>query len=377
MKNKISIAKPHIDKNEVTMAMKCFKTTRISSNGEFINVFERNFSRYVNGGFSVAVSNGTTALQLALAVYKIGKGDEVIIPDYTYLAPMNAIIHSGAKPIIVDVDKNTWTINVEKIIELISKKTKAIMVVHTYGQIANMQAINKIGKKYKIKIIEDCAEALGAKYKNKMVGNLSDCSTFSFYGNKIITTGEGGMVVFKNKKFAKIARVLRNQGKSDRINFIGKLVGFNFRMTNIQAAIGISQLKKIKKLYYKRKEIYAKYDKIFSKFSKIKLPSNKKDFLPSYWMYTLVLQNKSKGFRDKVIKKMNNLGIEVRPGFKSLHLQPSYKKYINRKKKFTNSIYLSNKSLSFPTHYFLTDSDLNIITSTFKKIYKNLSNTKN
>lgn len=364
---KISLAQPFLDKKEKDMVLKCFNTTRISSNGEFIKKFEDRFINYINSGHAVSVSNGTTALQLALATFQIGTGDEVIIPDFTYVAPMNTIIHSGAKPILVDVNLHNWVIDEKKIINAISKKTKAIMVVHTYGQIANMDEIKKIAKKHKLFIIEDCAEALGCKYKKKLVGNLSDCSTFSFYGNKIITTGEGGMVVFKKKKYANYAKILRNQGKTDSKNFITKHVGFNFRMTNIQAAIGLSQMNKIDKLYKKREKIFERYNSYFSKMSFLATPKNKKNYKQSFWMYTLLLKDISKETRDKIVKKMNNYGIEVRPGFKSLHLQSAYKKYV--KKGFNNSLYLSERTISLPTHFFLTDIEIKKISKVFKNTY--------
>ena len=353
---KISLAEPYLDNSEKRMVLNCFRSTRISSNGEYVRKFEEKFSKYIKGGYAVTVSNGTTAIQLALAVYKIGSGDEVILPDFTYPAPMNTIIHSGAKPIIIDVNRMNWTINEKEITKAITKKTKAIMVVHTYGQIANMDRIKRIAKKNKLIVIEDCAEALGSKYRNKMVGNLSDCSTFSFYGNKIITTGEGGIVVFKRKEHADLAKILRNQGKTDTKNFINKYIGFNFRMTNIQAAIGLGQLKKIAKLYNKRRKVFETYNNFFLKYPSFSVPNYSKNYRQSFWMYTLLLQKINKKIRDKIISKMNSNGIEVRPGFKSLHLQPAYRKYA--KKKFINSEFLSNRTISFPTHFFLTNKDI-------------------
>lgn len=364
---KINLAKPFLDKNEKDMVLKCLESTRISSNGKFIKQFENKFANLLNGGNAVTVSNGTTALQLALAVFKIGIGDEVIIPDFTYPAPMNAIIHSGAKPVLVDVHTHNWVINEDKLIDAITKKTKAIIVVHTYGQVANMDKIKKIAKKYKLFIIEDCAEALGCKYKNRMVGNLSDCSTFSFYGNKIITTGEGGMVVFKKKTHANLAKILRNQGKTDTKNFINEHIGFNFRMTNIQAAIGLSQINKLQRLFKKREEIFNFYNFYFSKMPFVTIPHYSKNYRQSFWMYTLLLNKKNRNDRNKIVKQMNNIGIEVRPGFQSLHLQPAYKKF--SKTKFKNSSYLSSKTISFPTHFFLSQKILMKIINTFKKIY--------
>jgi perosamine synthetase len=241
----ISIASPLLNGNELNYVTDCLKTNWISSQGKYVKEFERQFELYHENFNAVAVSNGTVALHLALEAIGIGENDEVLVPNLTFAASVNAIIYAKAIPVLVDISKETLNIDLNKIENLITKNTKAIMVVHLYGSPCDMNSIIEISKKYNLKIIEDCAEALGSYYYNRPVGVFGDVSTFSFYGNKTITTGEGGMVLFKDNEIAEKARVLRDHGMSKSKRYWHDFVGYNYRLTNIQAAIGVAQFERL------------------------------------------------------------------------------------------------------------------------------------
>ena len=366
----IPISKPYLGKEEKSNVIKCLNSGWISSSGKYVKEFEKSFIGYLGKGFGVAVSNGTVAIELALRAFKIGYGDEVIIPNFTYAATINAVINSGAKPILIDIEESTWTMDINEIKKNISKKTKAIIPVHVYGQPAKIDEIKNIAKKNKITVIEDCAEALGATYKNKKIGINSDCATFSFFGNKIITTGEGGMLVFKKKKKADFARLLRNQGQSIKKSFWHTSAGFNFRMTNIQAAIGVAQMKSINKFIIQRKKIFQFYNEKLENYKKISFLSSNLWSENSYWYYTIIIKNIGQLRRNKLIKILKKYGIESRPGFYPLNTMKPYKKY--SQKKYKVSHYIGNNSITLPTYYSLKKNQQNYIIKILLKVIKKI-----
>ena len=341
------LASPILGEQELSNVTDAIKTGWISSRGPYINKFEKNFERYLKGGNAVAVSSGTTALQVGLMALGIKKGDEVIVPNFTFGGSINAIINSGANPVIADVNRETWTIDLENIKKKFSKKTKAIMPVHIYGQPYQIDEIKKFAKKKNLKIIDDCAEAIGATYKKKLVGLENDCSCFSFFANKTITTGEGGMVVFKIKKYAKKAKILINQGLSEQTKYFHDFAGSNFRITNLQAAVGTAQLEKINELLKKRKEIFDVYDYDFKNKNYLTLLPKNNWSTNSYWLYTLIINNIGQKKRNAIVENMQNFGIECRPGFYSLNYMKPYKNFA--KGNFLNSNYLSENTISLPT----------------------------
>ena len=231
------VAQPEIGSKELQNVIKAVKSGWISSKGAYIQTFEKKFSKYLKGGFSVSTTSGTSALQLAISALGISKNDEIIVPSFTFAGSINSIINCGAKPVIVDVELETWTIDLKEIKKALTKKTRAVMIVHIYGQPCKIDEIKNFCKSKKLLLIEDCAEAIGARYKNRLVGLDGDCSCFSFFANKTLTTGEGGMAVFKSEKVAKHAKILRNHGMSTSKNYWHNFVGFNYRMTNMQAAV--------------------------------------------------------------------------------------------------------------------------------------------
>lgn len=346
--DKISLIKPDLKGNELKYLTRCINTGWVSSQGEYINKFENGFSKFTKLKNALAVSNGTVALQLAITTFNIGRGDEVIVPDLTFASPVNAIIHSGAKPVLVDVKKNTFCIDENKIESAITKKTKAIIIVHLYGHPAEMSKIVRICKRKKIILIEDCAEALGSKYKNKHVGSFGDVGTFSFFGNKTITTGEGGIVCFKNKKFKEKANILRDHGMSKKTKYWHLEIGYNFRMTNLQAAIGTAQFERAA-MFLKKKFFIAKnYKKYLQSEKDLKIPKSYGPVVNSYWLYTLTLKGKLKLHRDKIINYLWLNGIESRKVFYPISKMPIYKSYV-KKNNLQNSQEIHDSSLSLPS----------------------------
>tara|TARA_Y100000768_G_C23975299_1_gene682718 strand:- start:1424 stop:2524 length:1101 start_codon:yes stop_codon:yes gene_type:complete len=341
---KIPLARPDIDNSEIRAVSKVIKSKWISSRGPLINKFELKFKNFLGGGYPVSVSNGTHALQLAITSIGLKPGDEIILPNLTFGASINAILNCGAKPVLVDVEKDTWTIDLNQIKKATNRKTKAIMLVHVYGISCKINQIKKFAKEKKLFLIEDCAEALGAKYKNKILGLHGDCSCHSFYANKTITTGEGGMVVFKKKSHYLNAIKIKNHGMSPKKKYFHDLVGSNYRLTNIQAAIGLEQLKKIKKLYNKRKNIFKIYDNLIDDNFFKKLPKNNWS-VNSYWLYVVIPKKKIN--RLKLIKFFKKKGIEISTTFYPLHKMKPFKKY--KFGKFLNSEYVGNNGICLPS----------------------------
>ena len=351
------IAEPNIGQKEITNVLEAINSGWISSRGPYLDKFENKFSRFLNGGFCVSTSSGTTALQLGMSTLGISKNDEVIVPSFTFAASINAIINCGAKPVIADVEISTWTICLKSIKKLITNKTKAIMIVHVYGQPSKIDEIKKLCRLKNILLIEDCAEAIGAKYKNRLVGLDGDCSCFSFFANKTITTGEGGMVVFKDKKLAEKAKILRNHGMSTKKNYWHDAVGFNYRMTNIQAAIGLAQIDRINYLLSERKKIFDNYNRLLKNIKCLKfLPSNSWS-QNSYWLYTIILK---KQIREKILNKLQNQGIDVRRTFYPLNIMPPYKKFSKYECKVSeflglNGISLPSSNINFKEQKYIAN----------------------
>jgi perosamine synthetase len=370
----IPIAFPSLTGNELAYVTDCLNQNWISSQGKYVKEFETLFSKYHLDFYSLAVSNGTVALHLALVALGIGEGDEVIVPNLTFAASVNAIIYTGAVPVVSEIDAETWNIDVKAAAELISDKTKAIMPVHLYGCPCEMDEVVLFAKKNNLLIIEDCAEALGSYYKNKPVGVFGDASTFSFFGNKTITTGEGGMILFKNKNIAERAEVLRDHGMNKSKRYWHDEVGYNYRLTNIQAAIGVAQFEQLNLFVNKKTQIASKYTDCLKKYTYFQTPTQNKDIKNSYWLYTFLILKNAPFTRDDFAKYLNENQIETRPVFYTIDEMPPYKKFI-KSKNLTNSVYVSKNGISLPSSVMLLDEEVehicNVIDdfiSTFDKI---------
>jgi len=359
----IPIAEPSIGKEELNNVIDAVKSGWISSKGEFIINFEKNFAKYCNVKYGIAVSNGTVALHLALAALGIKKGDEVIVPTLTFIATANAVRYCNAKPVFVDSHPDYWCIDPEKIEEKITNNTKAIIPVHLYGHPCDMDAINDIAHDHNLYVIEDAAEAHGAEYKGKKVGSLGDISCFSFFGNKIITTGEGGICLTNNEELAEKMRILRDHGMTPNKRYWYDVIGFNYRMTNLQAAIGVAQIEKLDKFIEKKREIAKIYNSELKDIDGIILPPEMKWAKNVYWMYSILIENKFRINRDELMKKLEEDGIETRPFFYPIHTMPPYKNDEN----FPVAEKLSKEGINLPASVKLKTESIKKITKKIKE----------
>ena len=265
---RISVLKPSLKGNELNYVTECIESSWISSQGKYVTKFEKAFEEAHPGTHAIAVSNGTVALHLGLIALGVKPEDEVIVPNLTFAASANAVINAGAKPVFCEIDRKTWCIQPDELRRLVSPKTKAIMPVHLYGQPCDMDSLKEICAEFDLLMIEDSAEALGSEWKGQKVGTFGDASTFSFFGNKTISTGEGGMILFSDPKVAEKARILRDHGMSKNKRYWHDVVGYNYRLTNIQAAIGVAQMEKFQEILSKKLRIAAFYESALERYSR-------------------------------------------------------------------------------------------------------------
>ena len=365
---KIPISEPNIGKKELAFVTKAVKSGWISSIGEFVEKFEKNFAKYCNRKYGISTSNGTHALHLALVTLGIGKEDEVIVPDFSFIATANAVHYTGAKPVFVDIDRKTWNMNPKEISKKITPKTKAILVVHLYGNPCDMNEILLIAKRHKLFVVEDAAEAHGSTYKGKKAGSFGDISCFSFYGNKTITTGEGGMCLTDSKELNDKMRFLRDHGMKAEKKYWHEVVGFNYRMTNMQAALGCAQLERLNSFLKIKKKNAILYEKLLKNVPWISFQTIKKEMKSNYWMFSILVNEKSKHNQDEIIKILKEKGIDTRNVFHAASNMPVHKKHFNKKELFKNSDYISKRALSLPSSTKLTQSDIRYIANIIKSI---------
>lgn len=368
----IPVAEPVMCGNEKKYIEECLDTNWISSGGRFIKKFEDDFASYCGRKYAIATSNGTTALHLALTVLGISRGDEVIVSDLTFVSPVNTIIYTGATPVLVDVDKDYWNIDPMKIEQSITPQTKAIIAIHLYGYPCKMDEILALAQKYNLFVIEDCAEAHGAKFGDQRVGSFGDISCFSFFGNKIITSGEGGMCLTDNEVLAEKMKTLLNHGMSREKKYWHDVVGFNYRMTNLQAAIGLAQLEKIDFLLKNKNQISKKYNENLKDLGDLIIMPKKNNWAePVCWMYSILInQDKAGVDRDELIKKLKEENIDSRPFFYPIHQMPPYQKY-QGPKEFPVTDYLSAKGLNLPSGANLSEEEIYYISNKIKNLLKN------
>ncbi len=319
----IPVCEPVFDGNEASYVEDCMRTGWVSSVGPYVTRFEEMFSAYCGAPYGVAVTSGTTALHLALVALGIGPGDEVIIPDFTLIVSANVVIQTGARPVLVDVDPYTWCIDPAQIEAKITPATKAIMPVHMYGHPCDMVAINEIARRHNLYVIEDCAEAHGSEVNHQRVGGLSDAGCFSFYGNKTLTTGEGGMVVCHDPQLAERLRLLRNQGFREP-RFVHDTVAFNYRLTNVQAAIGVAQTERADAKIEQKRWIAQTYTELLRGEPDLMLPSEAAWAKSTYWMYGVVLCDGFGSTKEAVMQKLKEKGVDTRSFFCPMHLQPVF-----------------------------------------------------
>jgi perosamine synthetase len=320
----IPIMGPLIDHQEIDLVMDCLNTGWISSQGKYIVSFEEAFAEFCQTRFGVATSNGTTALHLSLVTLGIGPGDEVIVPALSFIATANVVVHAGAKPVFADVSEETWTLDPEQVESRITGRTKAVIPVHLYGHPADMRPLLELAEKNSFWVVEDAAEAHGAEYNGKKVGGLGHLGCFSFYGNKIISTGEGGMIVTNDPDWADRARILRDHGMSKERKYWHPLVGFNYRLTNVQAAIGLGQMTKLEVILEKKRQIARYYHEKFEEVAGVVQPPEASWAKNVYWLYSILLTPEVNKNRDELIHFLARAGVESRPLFYPIHTMPPY-----------------------------------------------------
>ena len=375
MKIKVPVNEPFLLGNEKKYLMKCIKDGFVSSTGPFVEKFEKKFARRLNRKFAISVSNGTAALQLAFESLDIKKNEEVILPSFTIISCILPIIRCGAKPVLIDSDPVTWNMDLNKIEKKITSKTKAIIAPHTYGLPIDMDPLIKIAKKYKLKVIEDAAEAIGLKYKKKECGSFGDVSTFSFYANKHITTGEGGMIVTDNKKIAERCKSLRNICFNKKRRFVHYELGWNNRFTNLQSAVGLAQLEKLNSFIIKKRNIGKVYNRELSKIKIFHTPLDRQTFAKNiYWVYGLVLKKNSQISLKYMMKQLMKEGIQTRHFFWPLHQQPILKKMgFFKNTKLPVAEYLSRNGLYLPSGLSITYLQQKFVIDKIKKIVSKLN----
>ncbi|HEX4627237.1 MAG TPA: DegT/DnrJ/EryC1/StrS aminotransferase family protein [Gemmatimonadales bacterium] len=321
----IPVAEPSIGDREIAAVVAAVKSGWVSSLGQCLVDFEAAFARYIGVTHGLSTMNGTTALHLALEMLGIGPGDEVIVPDLTFVATANAVTYTGATPVFADIDALTWCVDPDSIRKLITRQTKAIVPVHLYGHPADMDAVQQIADEFGLRVVEDAAEAHGAEYKGRKVGSLGDVAVFSFYGNKIITTGEGGMVLTNRADLYERGRSLRDHAMSTTQRYWHTEIGYNYRMTNLQAALGLAQLERIEDLLCQRAAVLKWYQSFLSTAPRVTLNPAAPWAKPVCWMVCAVLEGVDAAERDRVCGALRDAGIDTRPFFHPLSALPMYR----------------------------------------------------
>ena len=366
--NRIPVAQPKLGGREREYVLDCLDSNWISSNGKYIGAFESRFAEFCGVRHAIAANNGTTALHLALVALDLQPGDEVIIPTVTYIATANAVRYCGATPVLVDVCADTMNIDPARIEAAVTPRTKGIIPVHLYGHPAEMGPINDIAKKHKLWVVEDAAEAHGAQYDGKAVGGLGTCATFSFFGNKIVTTGEGGMITTDDDALAERLRLFRGQGMDPQRRYWFPVVGYNYRMTNIQAAIGVAQMEGVDVALQERERLARWYDEALAPLDdRIVRPAQASWAKQVYWMYNIFLREGGEERRDGVMRSMDEAGIETRPVFYPMHVLPPYKE----DKSYPVADTWAQRGINLPTHQDLTREDVQRVADALKSALRN------
>jgi perosamine synthetase len=361
MNYKVYVAKPDIGKKELQNITTAVKSGWVSSKGPYIEAFEDEFSKYVGTKHGISTSNGTTALHLALVALNIGKGDKVLVPSLTFIAVANAVTYVGATPVFVDSHPKYWCMDPSDIEKKIDQYTKAIIVVHLYGHPCDMDPIMQLAKTHNISIIEDCAEAHGAEYKGRKVGLFGKISCFSFYGNKIITTGEGGICLTDSEDLAIKIKMLRDHGMNPNKKYWHEVVGFNYRMTNLQAALGVAQLERIDSLLKQKKDIASMYNDLLKNLPNVEIAPEEAWARNVYWLYSVLLKKVS---RENVMEHLAKQGFETRPFFYPIHILPPYKTEL----KLPVAEELSRIGMNLPSGYCLKESEIRDVVGSLKSV---------
>jgi len=323
----IPVNEPHLGERELKYVTECVQTGWVSSAGKFITQFEERWAEYCGRKYGVAVSNGTVALELAMDVLDLEPGDEVILPTFTIISCAQAITYAGATPVLVDADPRTWCMDTTQLERKITDRTRAIMPVHIYGHPVDMDPVMRLAEKYRLAIVEDAAEAHGAEYRSRRCGSFGLMSCFSFYANKLVTTGEGGMILTDDSSIAERLRSLRNLCFQPERRFYHEQLGYNFRITNLQAALGVAQIERMDEIVQKKRWIGEEYTRRLRHIRKIQLPVEEEWARSVYWMYGVVLTSDEGMDAVGFAAKLKGRGIETRPFFLGMHEQPVFRRH--------------------------------------------------
>lgn len=382
----IPLSVPNIKGNELKYITYAVETEWVSTAGEYVNDFEEKVAEYVKVKSAVSCQNGTAGLHLALMLCGVQREDEVIVPTLTFIAAVNPVKYIGAEPVFMDCDESLC-MDMEKLQtfcehecsfingNLINKKTgrriKAVIVVHVFGNMADMERLTSIAAKYQLKIIEDATEALGTyyqtgKYNGSFAGTIGDVGVYSFNGNKIITTGGGGMIVSSDEELLNKARYLSTQAKDDVTNFIHNEVGYNYRMTNLQAALGVAQLEQLEAFIETKKRNYEIYAKELNRYKGLRILNFREETRPNYWFYSLLLDDSNKDNRNEIIKRLQNLGIQTRPVWGLIHEQKPYKE--SQTYEIERAIYYYQRIINLPCSSNLKEEDVYSVVKAIKEI---------
>jgi perosamine synthetase len=364
----IPVAEPLLNDRDFQLVTDALKSGWISSSGPYLEMFEERWAAYCGMKYGIAVSNGSVALDIAVALLGLTPGDEVILPTFTIISPAQSVLRAGGVPVLVDSDPVTWQMNADRIESRITKRTRAILVVHIYGHPADMDPILAIADRHGLAVIEDAAEVHGAKYKGRICGGLADISTFSFYANKIVTTGEGGMVLVRSPEMAEKARSLRNLCFQKGRRFKHESLGFNFRLTNLQGALGVSQIERIEEIIKRKKAIAGTYGRLLHKVSGLQLPYEAPWAENVYWVYGLVVDEKIGMDAGDLSQKLAEKGVETRPFFLGMHEQPVFKRMrLFNEERFPVAERLARQGLYVPSGIGLDDRRVESVAAAIKE----------
>jgi perosamine synthetase len=366
----IPVNRPLLDGNEKKYLCECIDSGWISSEGPFVKRLEAEFARLMGCKYGIAVCNGSVALDIALAALRIGRGDEVILPTFTIISCAAAIVRAGATPVLVDCKPDTWNIDADLVDAKVTARTKAIMVVHIYGLPVDMDPIIQIARKHRLAIIEDAAEQHGQSYRGRPVGSIGDIATVSFYPNKHITTGEGGMVVTNSEKLAQRSQDLRNLCFDRDRRFIHSELGWNYRMSNIQAAVGVAQLERIEKFLTKKRQIGGWYQRRLAGHPLLQLPLERTEYAENiYWVYGVVLKERVPFDASEAMAKLRQMGVDSRHFFWPMHLQPVFQKHgLFGNERFPNSERIAHRGFYLPSGLGITEYEVDASAQALREI---------
>ncbi|NBO39242.1 DegT/DnrJ/EryC1/StrS aminotransferase family protein [bacterium] len=363
---KFPVYRPNLSGNERRYVNECLETNWISSKGAFVGRFEKEFAQYAGAPSATSCCNGTVSLHLALLALNIQPGDEVIVPTFTYVASVNAIRYVGAIPVFVDSDPQTWQMDINDVKKKISAKTKAVMAVHLYGQACDLDALASLCQQRNLYLVEDCAEAIGTRIGSKHVGTFGDIASFSFFGNKTITTGEGGMLIANNPALIARCAHLKSQAVSPERTYWHDDIGYNYRMTNICAAIGVAQLERIESLMAQKRSIAMNYQHGLQSINDVKLHAEVPGTTHSFWMVSLQVKNEAQ--RNGLRNHLAQAGIETRPGFPPSHLFPMHAEFA-RGQRFPVAETLASTTINLPSYPDLTPQDVGFICQCIREYF--------